>query len=485
VTKGAERQARIILVGEDEPEMRSFLETALRGEGYRVELAEDGHQVSDCLRANHSVSAVLLSLRMKGEDGLETLRQIRSRNKALPVIMISGETAPRNVVESMRCGATDFLGKPLEHQELLTAIQNALDARPAPLEKSPQVGQDDAFGRWSLPMRKLHAMAAKVGASETPVLIQGETGTGKEVLARHLHSLSRRSRKPFFKLNCAALPSELVESELFGYERGAFTGACQRKTGIFEWADGSTLLLDEIGDMDFKLQAKLLQVLQDNEFQRLGGTETVRVDVRVLAATHNDLEGAMAAGKFREDLYYRLNVVTLYVPPLRERKEDIMQLTDILLGKHTAGGAPPPEITPALQQAMLLHDWPGNVRELENAVRKLLVLRDADVIARELNAKAARKVRAITPVLCLPAAEDTSPVSASILDQVIRAKSQAEAEAISATLTLTNWNRKQAAVLLKIDYKALLYKMKKFGMAEQDSEPLREKVMAAGSGRHF
>ena len=183
-------------------------------------------------------------------------------------------------------------------------------------------------------MRELQNMVKLVARSETPVLIQGETGSGKEMLARHVHANSARAPKPFVKLNCAALPSELVESELFGYERGAFTGAFQRKPGMFEMADGGTLLLDEIGDMDFKLQAKLLQVLQDHEFQRLGGKETVRVDVRVIAATHNDLEKSIAAGTFRQDLYYRLNVVSLHVPPLRERKDDIIPLADFLLEKH-------------------------------------------------------------------------------------------------------------------------------------------------------
>jgi len=312
-------------------------------------------------------------------------------------------------------------------------------------------------------MQEVYAMAAAVGPSDTPVLIQGETGVGKEVLARQLHSLSLRAHKPFFKLNCAALPSELVESELFGYERGAFTGAFQRKPGMFELADGGTLLLDEIGDMDFKLQAKLLQVLQDHEFQRLGGKETVRVDVRVIAATHNDLEKAIAGGKFRQDLYYRLNVVTLYVPPLRERKDDIIPLAKILSEKHAHGDANKIDITPQLQQALLVHDWPGNVRELENVIRKLVVLRDPQLISRDLNERAARRSISVTPSLSVSTVE-TVPVSAPILEQVRRAKHQAETEAILAALTSTQWNRKKAAPLLKIDYKALLYKMKKLGI---------------------
>ena len=266
-----EKQGQVILVGEDESEMRGFLEMAVRYQGYGVELAEDGVEVLARLEANPCVAAVLMDVFMPRKNGLEALREIRSRDRDLPVIMLSGASSPLTIVEAMKSGATDFLGKPLGHEELQTAIQKALDERPAAVEKGGRGKTGQAFGRWSPRMRELYAMADQVGGSEAPVLIQGETGVGKEVLARHLHALSPRANRAFLKLNCAALPSELVESELFGYERGAFTGAFQRKPGMFEVADGGTLLLDEIGDMDFKLQAKLLQVLQDHEFQRLGG----------------------------------------------------------------------------------------------------------------------------------------------------------------------------------------------------------------------
>ncbi|HEY1754848.1 MAG TPA: sigma-54 dependent transcriptional regulator [Bryobacteraceae bacterium] len=467
-----DKTERTIVVGDDDSEVRRFLEVTLRYQGYGVELAEDGDAVLDRLQSVGQVSAVLLDLFMDRKGGMETLREIRRTDQKLPVIMLSGASGPENVVEAMKAGATDFLGKPLGPEELRAVMEKALAhnspplEKPAPRERSRGAAARNPFGEWSASMRELHKLAAAIGPSETPALIQGETGAGKEVLARYLHALSKRSHKPFLKLNCAALPSELVESELFGYERGAFTGAFQRKPGMFEIADGGTLLLDEIGDMDFKLQAKLLQVLQDHEFQRLGGKETVQVDVRVIAATHNDLEKMIVAGKFRQDLFYRLNVVTLNVPPLRERKEDILPLMKILLERHAPEKADGFEIAPALQQAMLLHDWPGNVRELENVVRKFAVLGDQDLIAADLSSRTARKNLNRVPVLNVGSPEAVE-ISAPIFEQVTRAKHQAETEAILAVLTSTQWNRKRAAALLKIDYKALLYKMKKLGIEDK------------------
>jgi len=298
-----------------------------------------------------------------------------------------------------------------------------------------------------------------------PVLIQGETGSGKEVLARKLHAKSARANKPFLKLNCAALPPELVESELFGYERGAFTGAFDKKAGIFELADEGTILLDEIGDMDIRLQAKLLQVLQDQEFRRIGGKETVKVNVRVIAATHRDLERAIEENAFREDLYYRLNVILLQVPPLRERLEDIIPLGEFLIRKHSDQDCPLPSINPELRSVMMAYQWPGNVRELENYMRKLAMFRDPDVVSRDLRARMNRKapvsVQSDNSVASIVRREETP-----ILEQVTKAKRQAETDAILAALDSTRWNRKHAAAILKVDYKSLLYKMKKLGIDE-------------------
>jgi two-component system response regulator AtoC len=275
----------------------------------------------------------------------------------------------------------------------------------------------------------------------------------------------------------------LVESELFGYERGAFTGAFQKKAGMFEMADGGTILLDEIGDMDVRLQAKLLQVLQDHQFQRIGGKDIVKVDVRIMAATHRDLDKAIADRTFREDLYYRLNVINIQIPPLRERSQDILPLAEYLMKRHTPSG-PLPVISPDLKRTMLNYHWPGNVRELENMVRKLLILGNADLIARELQAKTTKRtLSAVTkpengarPVVVEPVNE--SP----ILEQVTKAKQQAETDAILAALNATRWNRKQAAAMLKVDYKALLYKMKKLGVEAKPRMQAAEHVQTMSAG---
>jgi two-component system, NtrC family, response regulator AtoC len=471
---------RTICIVEDDPEVRNYLEMALVCQGYAVEAVQDGEELLAYLQyANAKVSAVLLDLIMPRKDGMETLREIRTLYTDLPVVMISGASSPLNVVEAMRSGATNFLGKPVSPEDLRSVLEKTLEEkarpRPVPSEKVLAQSPKEAFVSGNAQMREIESIVDQVGWSEAPVLIQGETGVGKEVLARSLHARSPRASKLFIKLNCAALPSELVESELFGYERGAFTGAFQKKPGMFELADGGTLLLDEIGDMDYKLQAKLLQVLQDQAFQRLGGKETVQVDVRIMAATHNDLEKAMLAGKFREDLYYRLNIINLHLPPLRERREDILPLAETLLRKHAARGAAVPTIPLSCGQSMLAYDWPGNIRELENLMRKLIVLRNPDLIAEELRGKAARRVLG----QATPAHNHHSKIAEPILQQVTKAKQHAESEAILTALNATRWNRKQAAAHLNIEYKALLYKMKKLRI-DEDVASFRPKFATHG-----
>jgi len=508
------KRMNTILIAEDEPEVRDYLGVALNCEGYDVEFAQDGEEVVRVLeRDGARVSLLLLDLIMPHKDGFETLREVRQSWPALPVITLSGSCTPANVATVLKAGALDFLSKPIGHDDLLRVIAGVL--------KTPNLAKTSADGRnttcvlstgtWS---QRVNALLERVGGSDVPVLLRGETGVGKEVLARRLHEQSKRAGRPFLKLNCAALPSELVESELFGYERGAFTGALKNTPGKFEMANGGTILLDEIGDMDFKLQAKLLQVLQDKEFLRLGAKDTCRVDVRVMAATHCNLEEAIEAGRFREDLYYRLNIIEVHVPPLRERKDEILTLSEFFLQKYAPNESP--EIPPSLHQALVEHDWPGNVRELENVIRKFLVFRSVEMIVADLKKvrPAASRISRSSPSVSgsasngptrgvaaieqdesatipdripsaspatfapvYPAATNGRPVSnetkeepagqASVLAQVDMARKRAEVDVILSALHSTLWNRKQAAKMLNIDYKALLYKMKKLGIGEK------------------
>lgn len=346
------------------------------------------------------------------------------------------------------------------------------------ISESPQRPEMTVYGEWG---QRLDLFLARVGGSDVSVLIQGETGVGKEVLARKLHQQSKRRHGPFLKLNCAALPSELVESELFGYERGAFTGAFNSTPGKFEMADQGTILLDEIGDMDLRLQAKLLQVLQDREFFRLGAREPSRVDVRIIAATHRNLEDAVAAGQFREDLFYRLNIIDIHIPPLRERRDEILPLAEFFASFHATPELPALRFSAELQQVMLSHLWPGNIRELENFVRKYLVLRNPTQVITDLENRAERSRRraSLAPPVpaataAAPAAAPAPPVSNGDLSRIEDAHRSAEATAIIVALEATRWNRKQAAALLKIDYKALLYRMKKLGIGQTTSPQNRE-----------
>jgi two-component system response regulator AtoC len=316
----------------------------------------------------------------------------------------------------------------------------------------------------------------RVGRSDVPVLLHGETGAGKEVMARKLWAYSNRVGKPFLKLNCAALPSELIESELFGYEKGAFTGAMVDKPGKFELAQDGTILLDEIGDMDTRLQAKLLQVLQDGEIQPLGSSRVINVNVRIMAATHRDLHAAIAQGTFRDDLYYRLGVINITIPPLRERREEIIPLAEKLLLRHVGPGCSAPTIPETLRRAMLAHSWPGNVRELENVMRRFLVYQDASLLAAELTEASD------PPKLRLEPARTPMPSRAPVnggrvsFDHFAEISRTAESKLLLETLESVRWNRRQAALQLNIDYKALLYKLQKHGIVE--SKAKRREVSA-------
>jgi two-component system response regulator AtoC len=455
-----------VLIGEDEPEVRNYLSMALSCHGYDVAVADDGREVVNVVRSsNGTISALLLDILMPRMNGIEAIREIRKTHSDLPIIMISGVTEPATIIEAMKSGATDYLTKPITHGQLCQTLKSVLNSSWGSEVAEPPDGTFDnpvdlKNVGWSC---ESESLVRQIGAADVPVLILGETGSGKEVFARRLHGHSRRAQKPFLKLNCAALPAELVESELFGYDRGAFTGAFQKKAGMFELADGGTLLLDEIGDMDVRLQAKLLQVLQDQTFQHLGGKETVTVNVRVLAATHRDLEQAVADGAFREDLYYRLNVIAIRVPPLRERLSEIIPLAEHFLAKHSLPDAPRPALTPALKRALTEFTWPGNVRQLENLMRRHLVLRDSEMIIADMKRQTAHSATRLSAPAAVGAPPAPVPAN-TVLQQVNDAKEAAETGAIMAALNTTHWNRKHAARLLGIDYKALLYRMKKLSI---------------------
>ena len=339
--------------------------------------------------------------------------------------MISADPTTLSVVESMKNGANDFVCKPIKPEDLRKALNAVFDSRTSAFPNPPNSGNGgpantgsgsattEMFLGASPQMRELQNLAAEIGWCEAPVLIVGETGVGKEVIALDLHAKSPRAKKPMLKVNCAALPSELVESELFGYERGAFTGAFQKKPGMFERADGGTILLDEIGDMDFKLQAKLLQVLQDQQFQRLGGKETIHVNVRIIAATHRDLEQAIVEDAFREDLYYRLNVINVRVPPLRERKEDILPMAEFLMRQYISPGRTRPDPAHAprgVPSVSLARQCQG---EYQNVIRKFVVLHDPELIIRGLRARVRERGTAIGSSLsrCLPSDRTRFPDS--------------------------------------------------------------------------
>lgn len=477
---------RAFLICEEEPEVKHYLEMAIKSCGHSVQLVGDGSAVLSVLRsAEVEVSALFLGAAMPNRGELELLREIRSLNDRLPVIIVAGLWSARDVVAAMRNGATDFLSKPIAQEELSSVLARALEISNAACNSMPRNGQSPSAFRSTNPVvRETESKIRQIGRSDVPVLIQGETGSGKEVLARKLHAQSTRATMPFLKLNCAALPSELVESELFGYERGAFTGAFEKKAGIFELADGGTILLDEIGDMDIRLQAKLLQVLQDQEFRRIGGKENVKVNVRIMAATHQDLEKAIHERAFREDLYYRLSVIVLQVPPLRERSDDIVALGEFLIRKHADPSGPIPAISKDLRHALTVYDWPGNVRELENYMRKLVIFMDPDAIARDLHARMNRKPPASIRSADSHVVNTDKGNDMPVLEQVTKVNRQAEIKAILAALDSTRWNRKNAAAILKIDYKSLLYKMKKLGvdrspslLPEQPRPPLQRSAV--------
>jgi two-component system response regulator AtoC len=456
-------EAPKILLVDDEPGMLRYIKTLLEVDDYKVETATTGEEALQRLEKGLHPDLVLLDVLMPGIDGLETLEKLRQKQPGVKVVMLSCVNDTKKVVQAMRLGAQDYLTKPFQKAELDKVLDLCLDQGKQVYSDEVEELADDVFFIAASPaMRKIRSQAALVANVDIPVLLLGESGTGKEVLARLIHKLSPRAHRTFLKVNCAAVPADLLESELFGYEPGAFTGATHAKPGKFEICNKGTILLDEIGEMPPLLQAKLLHVLQDQQFSRLGSRSVIKVDVRILAATNINIPEALATKRLREDLYYRLNAFTLHLPPLRDRKEEVPILLRHSMTRMAERYARAPlPLTPALLQACHDHPWPGNLRELNNFLKRYLILGDENLAVAELQPKND------SPGGGRADSGTRGTESGGGLKSLARsAKDEAEAEAIAKALEETNWNRKQAATILQISYKALLYKIRQYGIAE-------------------
>ncbi len=456
---------RSILLIEDDPGLQQYVRTVFDRDQYSLTVCGTGAEGLSKLQ-HIRPDLVLLDLFLHESDGMEILRQIKTAVPSLKVLVLSCSHDSRFSVDAMRAGARDVLLKPFQRAELLELVERVIGPQDAAEPNQIRLDEQSMFIFASQCMREIRYQCSLVARVDIPVLVLGDSGTGKEVLAKYIHKTSPRANRMFLKVNCAAMPGDLLESELFGYEQGAFTGANRSKPGKFELCNHGTIFLDEIGEMPPSLQAKLLHVLQDGTFSRLGGRNPVKVDVRVIAATNIDIKAAIAQKKFREDLFYRLNGFTLNLPPLRKRKEEIPIVLQYFVQRLSDEfGRETPPISDQLIQACMEYHWPGNLRELENFVKRYIVLGDeghmiAELINASPNAGAARMM----------------PVSAATpnpgdLKKLVRGlKEDAELEAIARALDKTNWNRKQAAVELRISYKALLYKIKQYGIQPpQDS----------------
>ncbi len=469
-----------ILIVDDDPMMRRYVSDLLESAGYPSESASNGADALRAMQAAPLPELVLLDMVMPEMDGLETLSRILANSPAAKVIMLSGQHDPAGIVQAMKLGATDYLAKPVDEDRLLEAVR--LYAPSVAQEEDPELvyeelGAESFFLAASPAMKNIYEQVKRIARVEVPVLITGESGTGKEVIAHLLHKYSPRAKKRFLKINCAAIPEELLESELFGYEAGAFTGASSSKPGYFEQCDHGTILLDEIGEMPPRLQAKLLQVLQEQRFFRLGGKAPVTVDVRILAATNVDVKLAVEQGRMRLDLYYRLNAFNIILPPLRERREEISPLFRHFM-KHMAYAYhhPARPLTDSMLQSLMQHSWPGNLRELYNVVKRYLVLGEETLTATPVAVSDHRKPAGV---------RRRSTDAANDLKQTVRElKHEAEAEAIRNALETTQWRRKEAAQLLGICYKALIYKSRQYGIINpRDRVPAPKVTNAQGMHR--
>ena len=449
----------LVLVAEDETQARESLRALLEDEGYRVVCAADGRQASELLR-REAVDAALLDLRMPGKDGLTLLGELREQASPPAVLIMTAYGSSDAAIQAMALGAFDYLTKPINFEELRIQLERAIESRRRAAELEAYRAQESAAEPAEMigsspAMQRLYKLIGQVAPTDSTVLITGESGTGKELIAAAIHRHSPRAARRLVKVNCAAIPETLLEAELFGHERGAFTGAGQRRIGKFEFADGGTIFLDEIGELAPSTQAKLLRVLQDRAIERLGSNLTIPLDVRVLAATNRDLARAVQEGRFREDLYYRLNVVTLTAPPLRERREDIPELARFLLRRCAARlKVAAPALSEQALRWLAAQPWPGNVRELEHGLERALVLSRGAAIAPEHFRLSAG-----------PPAGD--PFDAVPLEEGLHgAVARLERRMIERALAQAGGNRSRAAELLKINRRLLYDKMREFGLLE-------------------
>ncbi len=460
-----------ILVVEDKSAMQQMLSATLTGEGYDVDVASDG--IEGISRAKEKrYDLVLTDLKLPGADGLKVLSEVKESDPGASVIVMTAYGTVENAVQAIKLGAFDFLTKPFDIDRLAILIKRALENRRLLAENillreelAQTIGLTEIIGR-SERMRQSTDLVQKVAPSDTTVLLLGESGTGKELFARAIHHLSPRKDGPYVALNCAAIPRELLENELFGSERGAFTSSVARKMGKFEIAEQGTIFLDEVGDMDISLQAKLLRILQEKKFERLGGTKTINVNVRVIAASNMDLREAIGKRLFREDLFYRLSVFPVTIPPLRDRREDIPALAEYFVQRFSIEMKKRPvKLSREALSLLDKYNWPGNVRELENTIERAIILCDG---------------RTITPehlAIRLPSSSDIRLREGAGLKEVAAlAQAEAEKSLIKRILVQTRGNKRKTAEILKIDYTTLFEKLKKYGL-----QPQRDSVEIEGA----
>lgn len=454
-----------LLVVDDDPAVRQSLRLILTDEGHDVAEARNGAEALTRASAE-SFDVILSDVRMGTMDGLEFLRAYQATGRGALVIMMSAYGSEESAIAAMKEGAYDYIAKPFRADEVILVLRKAeeregLRREVETLRSALGVAASPGIVAESASMRAALDVAARVALHPTTVLVTGPSGTGKEVIAREIHRLSPRSARPFIAVNCAAIPEALLESELFGHVRGAFTGAIADRAGLFEQATGGTIFLDEIGELPVALQAKLLRVLQDGEIRAIGGTTSRRVDARVIAATARELEGDVAAGRFREDLFYRLNVVAIRLAPLVERPEDLSALIRMLSESHAARlGVAVPAMDPDALRALLDHDWPGNVRELSNAIERATVLsRKGRVTITDLPAS-------VLPGGAAIASPGASPAEPPGELSIKRHAGAAQAEVIREALRRSGGNRRRAAALLGVSVRTLFYKLKDLGITE-------------------